>query len=82
MLNILPDNEQQMAELVGPELVELVRRNGTFVERRYSVPGVTVVNNQGIVADADFRDRDYPTEHYRQAGRQAIATALAEAIEQ
>ncbi len=80
VLNILPDNEQQMAELVGPELVELVRRNGTFVERRYSVPGVTVVNNQGIVADADFRDRDYPTEHYRQAGRQAIATALAAAI--
>ena len=80
VLNILPDNEQQMTELVGPELVELVRRNGTFVERRYSVPGVTVVNNQGIVADADFRDRDYPTEHYRQAGRQAIATALAAAI--
>lgn len=81
VLNILPDNEEQMTELVGPELVELVRRNGTFVEERYNVPGVTVVNNQGIVADSNFRDRDYPTEHYRQAGRQAIATALAAAIQ-
>lgn len=80
VLNILPDNEEQMTELVGPELVELVRRNGTYIEQRYSVPGVTVVNNQGIVSDANFRDRDYPTEHYRQAGRQAIATALAAAI--
>ena len=81
VLNILPDNEEQMAELVGPELVELVRRNGTFVENRYRGIGVTVVNNQGIVPDADFRDRDFPTEHYRQAGRLAIATAVAQAID-
>ena len=81
VLNILPDNEEQMTELVGPELVELVRRNGTYIERRYAQPGVTVVNNQGIVADADFRDRDFPTEHYRQAGRQAIAEALANVID-
>lgn len=80
VFHILPDNEEQMAELVGPQLVELVRRNGTYLEQRYSAMGVTVVNNQGIVADADFRDRDFPTEHYRQAGRQAIATALAAAI--
>ena len=81
VFHILPDNEEQMTELVGPQLVELVRRNGTFVEERYRGMGVTVVNNQGIVADADFRDRDYPTEHYRQAGRQAIATAIANAID-
>jgi hypothetical protein len=81
VLHILPDNEEQMTELVGPELVELVRRKGAFVEERYSGMGVTVVNNQGIVADADFRDRDYPTEHYRQAGRLAVATAIGNAID-
>ena len=80
VFHILPDNEEQMSGLVGPELVELLRRNGTFVEQRYRAMGVTVVNNQGIVADADFRDRDYPTEHYRQAGRQTIAAAIAAAI--
>lgn len=77
---ILPDNEEQMAELVGPGLVELLRRNGNYIEQRYSQQGVTVVNCQGMVPDAEFRDRDFPTEHYRQAGRQAIAYALYNAL--
>lgn len=80
VLHILPDNEDQMNALVGPELVELLRRNGTYIEERYKGMGVSVVNNQGVVRDADFRDRDFPTEHYRSAGRMAIATAIAEAI--
>lgn len=77
VFHILPDNEEQMAVLVGPELVEVLRRNGDFVEKRYKALGVTVVNNQGTVCDADFRDRDFPTEHYRQNGRQTIASAIA-----
>lgn len=77
---ILPDNEEQMTELVDPGLVELLRRNGNFIDQRYRSQGVTVVNCQGMVADADFRDRDFPTEHYRQAGRQAIAYALYNAL--
>ena len=81
VLHILPDNEDQMTELVGPELVEILRRNGTFIENRYTRMGVTVVNNQGLVRDADFRDRDFPTEHYRQAGREAIASAIAAVIQ-
>lgn len=80
VFNILPDNEEQMTELVGPELVTLLRRNGRFVEERYRQRGVVVVNNQGLVADADFRDRDYPTEHYRMEGRRAIAARVADAI--
>lgn len=77
---ILPDNEDQMKEMVGPGLVELVRRNGTFIEQRYKPLGVSIVNCQGIVRDANFRDRDFPTEHYRQAGRWAIASALYSVI--
>ena len=73
---ILPDNEEQMAEMVGPGLVDIIRRNGNYIEQRYRQQGVLVVNCQGMVADADFRDRDFPTEHYRQAGRQAIAYAI------
>lgn len=80
VFHILPDNEDQMAALVGPELVDILRRNGQFVEQRYKAMGVTVVNNQGTVRDADFRDRDFPTEHYRQNGRQTIATAIAKQI--
>ena len=79
---ILPDNEEQMAEMVGPALVDLLRRNGDFIDRRYSPQGVTVVNCQGMVADSNFRDRDFPTEHYRSEGREAIAYALYNAIYQ
>lgn len=82
IFHILPDNEEQMRELVGEALVDILRRNGNYLEERYKSMGVTVVNNQGIVADADFRDRDFPTEHYRQAGRQAVADAIAEAVRQ
>ena len=82
IFHILPDNEEQMRELVGEALVDILRRNGNYLEERYKSMGVTVVNNQGIVADADFRDRDFPTEHYRQAGRQAVANAIAEAVRQ
>lgn len=81
VLHILPDNEEQMTELVGPALVEILRRNGDYIVDRYSRQGVTVVNNQGLVPDEGFRDRDFPTEHYRQAGRQAIAANIASAIE-
>ncbi len=79
---MLPDNEEQMASMVGPALVDLLRRNGNFIEQRYSQMGVTVVNCQGMVADCNFRDRDFPTEHYRQEGREAIANALYNAIRQ
>ena len=77
VFHILPDNEDQMTALVGPELVDILRRKGKFVEQRYKAMGVTVVNNQGTVRDADFRDRDFPTEHYRQNGRLTIASAIA-----
>ena len=80
VFHILADNEEQMVDMVGPELVELLHRNAQFVQQRYESMGVVVVNNQGIVHDADFNDRTFPTEHYAQRGRRAIADAVADAI--
>jgi hypothetical protein len=40
--------------------------------------GVTVVDNLELLGDRHFRDRDFPTEHYDQAGREQIAAAIAE----
>ena len=37
-------------------------------------------NNLKEVRDCDFRDRDFPTEHYKQTGRLAIAKNVATAI--
>ena len=80
MFHILPDNEDQMAQLVGPELLQLLHDNARFVQQRYEAMGVLVVNNQGSVRDEDFNDKEYPTEHYDQVGRRAVADAVAAAI--
>ena len=80
VFHILPDNEDQMAQLVGPELLQLLHDNARFVQQRYESMGVLVVNNQGAVRDEDFNDKEYPTEHYDQVGRRAVADAVAAAI--
>lgn len=80
VLHILPDNIDQIQALAGPDLVFLMKQNADYIVKRYSTHNVTVVNNQNIVRDQDFRDRDFPTEHYKQAGRQAVADAIAEQL--
>lgn len=77
VFHILPDDEEQIDSIVGPDLLYLMHENARFVQQRYEKMGVVVVNNQGIVRDECFNDRAYPTEHYNQEGRRAIADAVA-----
>jgi len=81
VFNILADNMDQIEALVGPELPWLMRQNNQYIIDRYQAQGVTVVNNYNAVRDEEFFERDFPTEHYRQAGRWAIANALSSAID-
>ena len=80
VFHILADNEDQIDSLVGPELLTLLHNNARFVQQRYEGMGVKVVNNQGIVRDTAFNERLYPTEHYNQKGRRAVADAIAAAL--
>ena len=80
VFHILPDNEEQIDALVGSDLLYLLHENARFVQQRYEAQGVVVVNNQGLVGDDDFNDKEYPTEHYDQVGRRAVADAVAAAI--
>ena len=82
VFHILPDNEEQIAQMVGPDLLWLMHHNAAYVKQRYEAMGVVVVDNQGLVADSCFNDREYPTEHYNQEGRRAIADAVAAAVRQ
>lgn len=82
ILHILPDNIEQIEALVGPELQPIMRNNVHYIINRYERQGVTVINNQSLVHDQDFRDRDFPTEHYCQAGRQAVASSIVNALRQ
>ncbi len=81
VFHILADNMDQIKTLAGPDLEFLMKENAQYITRRYAPQGVTVVNNQSMVRDQDFFERDFPTEHYNQHGRRIVAEAVAEKIE-
>ena len=76
ILHILPDNIDQMGMLAGPELVAIMHSNAQYIVNRYGNQSVVVINNQDLVRDRHFRDRDFPTEHYDQTGRRAVAASI------
>ena len=80
VFNILAENVDQIDSLCGPDLIYLLEQNTQYIANRYEPQGVIVVNNLKEVRDCDFRDRDFPTEHYKQTGRLAIAKNVANAI--
>lgn len=77
VLHILPENLERAEELVGEELPKLMRMNTDWLLERYRAMNVIIVDNLALLGDQHFRDRDFPTEHYDQAGREAIAAAIA-----
>ena len=81
VFNILAENVDQIDSLCGPDLLYLLEKNVQYVIDRYEKMGVITVNNLTSVRDADFFDRDFPTEHYDQNGRMTIARNVAEAID-
>lgn len=80
VFNILADNVDQINTLLGHELVQIMHQNAQYVMDRYRKQGVIVVNNQNVVRDKDFIERDFPSEHYAQDGRAAVAKNVAEAL--
>ena len=80
MFNILAENVDQIDSLCGPDLLYLLEQNVKYIKERYEPQGVLVVNNLRAVRDGDFSDRDFPTEHYTQTGRLAIARNVADAL--
>lgn len=80
VFNILAENVDQIDSLCGPDLLWLLEHNAQYIIDRYEPQGVLVVNNLNDVRDCDFRDRDFPTEHYTQTGRLAIAKNVSESI--
>lgn len=80
VFNILAENVDQIDSLCGPDLLYLLGQNAQYIVNRYEPQGVIVVNNLKGVRDSDFRDRDFPTEHYKQTGRQTIAKNVADAL--
>ncbi|MBQ6067988.1 MAG: hypothetical protein IJK84_00655 [Bacteroidales bacterium] len=80
VFNLLAEDVEWADQLVGDDLTTLMRQNADLIVGRYRRMGVTVVDNLCSLPDSLFRDRDWTTEHYVQAGRQIIADNVSQAL--
>lgn len=79
VFHVLPENHQRAAELCGPDLSGLMENNVRFLEKRYGKASV-FIDNYKLLPDSIFIDRSWPTEHYRFAGRRAVAKTIQSAL--
>lgn len=77
---IMAENTDKASELTDKDLVWLMLQNRNLLLKRYTAKGVLVVDNLESVPDSCFIDRDWPTEHYNEAGRRIIAHNLADSL--
>ena len=83
VFNLMAENVDKARELVGDDLLFLIKRNRDYLLNRYgNMEGVSVVNNLSLVRDVNFIDQDWTTEHYYEEGRHIIAKHLAQTLKQ
>lgn len=80
VFNLMAENVDKAEALVGSDLVFLMRENARYLETRYCGMDVVVVNNLEEVRDWHFIDKNWPTEHYDEVGRKAIANKVTENV--
>ncbi|MCO5258932.1 MAG: DUF4843 domain-containing protein [Crocinitomicaceae bacterium] len=80
VFNLLAENTEKAGELVGKDLLFLMQENTKKLVEYYTKKGVTVVNNLDIVANDQFIDQDWTTEHYAEKGRKTIARNVAKSL--
>ena len=81
IFNLIAENVDKANELVGKDLMYLMKQNHDYLMDRYGhLDGVTVVDNLNLVRDVNFIDQDWTTEHYYEEGRRIIAAHVAEAL--
>ncbi|MDL2297120.1 hypothetical protein LJC68_08210 [Bacteroidales bacterium OttesenSCG-928-B11] len=80
VFNLLPENTERARELVGEDLVYLMRQNRDFLVNYYTQMGVLVIDNLEILPNDQFIDQDWTTEHYYEKGRKMVAERVAEGM--
>jgi hypothetical protein len=81
VFNLLAENTEKANKLVGKELTWLMRQNRDLLIKRYTSRGAIVVDNLECVADSDYIDQHWTTEHYCETGRKIIAKNVALSIQ-
>lgn len=82
VFNLLAENTEKANEMVGEELVFLMKQNRDLLVDRYRKMDVIVVDNLESVPGEQYIDQNWTTEHYVEAGRKTIAKNVAEAIKE
>ena len=81
VFNLMAENVDKAHQLVGDDLLFLIKRNRDYLLSRYDdMEGVAIVNNLSLVRDVNFIDQDWTTEHYYEEGRRIIARHLAQTL--
>jgi len=82
VFNLLAENTERANELVGNDLVNMMVENSNLLKEYYTKKGVLVSDHLNLVADSLYTDRNWPTEHYKEKGRQIIGSHLATSLRQ
>lgn len=80
VFNLLAENVEKANELVGKDLIFLIKQNRDLLFERYNKNNVLVVNSLESVSDSEYIDRNWTTEHYAEKGRKIIAKQVAEKL--
>jgi hypothetical protein len=76
-LNLIPENTEYAASLVGKDLLFLMRENVRFLIKRYSTKNCVVLDHLELLPGEYFTEKNWTTEHYSYKGRMLIARAVA-----
>lgn len=79
---ILPENLEEGKALVDEDLTQLMLDNKEILKKRYEAKGVKVVDCFDVLGTEDFLEKDFPSEHYFQRGRQEIARRIIAVMKQ
>ncbi|MCD6347275.1 MAG: hypothetical protein J7L96_07645, partial [Bacteroidales bacterium] len=82
VLNLMAENTMRANELVGSDLVYLMEQNRKILTEHFQSKDVIVVDNLNALADNQFIDTLWTTEHYFETGRKTIANNVANSIKQ
>ncbi|MEZ5072667.1 MAG: hypothetical protein R2751_17340 [Bacteroidales bacterium] len=80
VFHLMAENTEQAERLVGEDLLWFMDDNAARLRARYEARGVLVVDNLHAVADREYIDRDWTTEHYAEKGRKTVARNLARGL--
>ena len=80
VFNLLAENTDKAQELIGDDLLYLMRQNRDLLVKRYQKKGAIVVDNLEEIEALYFTDKDWTTEHYWENGRKTIAKNVADSL--